>query len=170
MATIAKPRGFVLSRLATTVHATLSFSIVRGPLELETRTEVYRSQSSLKLRIMTNTRASARTLVLTNSDLLYCIFTFVPEPLYPGLLTREYSYLAPCTTVCRRFHEPATRLLWRKLGSLLPLWQLLAPLDAKKSTRTDYSGRLDDPDELLDYLNKVSTATAFTLILTHEVR
>ncbi|RPD65088.1 hypothetical protein L227DRAFT_607679 [Lentinus tigrinus ALCF2SS1-6] len=35
--------------------------------------------------------------------------------------------LAACARVCRSFTEPAVRLLWGQIDSLLPLWHLLAP-------------------------------------------
>ena len=62
--------------------------------------------------------------VLTNADLLHCIFTFVP------LLPKSHldSYMARCAIVYRAFYEPAIRILWRDLNiGLLPLWHLLSP-------------------------------------------
>ncbi|PIL23586.1 hypothetical protein GSI_14899 [Ganoderma sinense ZZ0214-1] len=64
----------------------------------------------------------ASVRVLTNADLLHGIFTFVPRA-----SEKRDSHLARCATVCRAFHEPTIRVLWRDLDSLLPLWHLLAP-------------------------------------------
>ncbi len=87
--------------------------------------------------------ASAR--VLTNADLLHGIFTFVP-------LASENrdSYLARCATVCRTFHEPAIRVLWRNMDALLPLWHLFAP------SNTPFPSDGGAEDELLRYLQTVS--------------
>ena len=35
--------------------------------------------------------------------------------------------LAACARVCHSFTEPALRLLWAQIDSLVPLWSLLAP-------------------------------------------
>ncbi|KAM5538848.1 hypothetical protein V8D89_007570 [Ganoderma adspersum] len=85
---------------------------------------------------MTDVQAPARTFVLTNSDLLYCVFTFVFAPL-PGSLSEwdnPRGHLAQSATVCRGFHEPVIRLLC-KLPSFFPLWHLLAPPNAKWPSR-----------------------------------
>ena len=105
---------------------------------------------------MPDVRAPARTLVLTNSDLLHCIFTFVPEPLSDNPSSRNYvypHYLAPCTTVCRAFYLPAVQHLWRTLPSLFPLWYLLAP----PNTKCPPSYYTSPPDtKQSDYIYQVS--------------
>ena len=105
---------------------------------------------------------SASTQVLTNPGLLHCIFTFVPTPLFSGSRTIKVGQLTRCTTVCPTFHEPAIRLLWRKLDTFLPLWQLLAPPDAN-FPRFSVRG-----DTRLDHLYKVSTQVATIWNLPHS--
>ena len=78
--------------------------------------------------------------VLTNGDLLHCIINFVPL---------EWD-LAQCAVACRAFYEPTIRVLWRTLGTLFPLWQLLAPQDVP----FPYFSK---DDSRLEYLEKVST-------------
>ena len=104
---------------------------------------------------MTDVQASARTLVLTNSDLLDCILTFVAAPRMPGTRSKWHdpNRLVPCLTVCRSFHELVIRLLWRSLPSLFPLWHLFAPPNTE---RPPGSFSLQG-DKRLDYLRKVST-------------
>ncbi|TFK95012.1 hypothetical protein K466DRAFT_593108 [Polyporus arcularius HHB13444] len=41
-----------------------------------------------------------------------------------GLAQRD---LAACARACRAFREPALRILWSQIDSLLPLWHLLSP-------------------------------------------
>ena len=60
--------------------------------------------------------------VLANGDLLYGIFTFLSLD-----FNRQDRHVAKCTYVCRVFHEPAVRVLWRHMSTLFPLWQLLVP-------------------------------------------
>ena len=98
------------------------------------------------------------TQVLTNPDLLYGIFTFVP-------LASENrdSYMARCAIICRIFHEPAIRVLWRNLDALTLLWHLLAP----SSTPFPSDGAVDD--ELLNYLQTVSVLIFRTLRLAHRI-
>ena len=60
--------------------------------------------------------------VLANGDLLYDIFTFLPLN-----LVYDHGHVARCTTVCRAFHEPAVRVLWRHMPALFHLCQLLVP-------------------------------------------
>ena len=67
----------------------------------------------------------ASTQVLTCGDLLHFIINFVPLE-----WEHEHGDLVRCALVCRAFYTPAIRILWRALGSLLPLWHLLAPQDA----------------------------------------
>ncbi|KAM5539280.1 hypothetical protein V8D89_007153 [Ganoderma adspersum] len=69
--------------------------------------------------------ASARTLVLANSDLLHSVFLSLGSD-YP-----ERFNLVRCVATCRGFHEVAIRLLWKKLDSFFPLWHLLAPPNTK---------------------------------------
>ncbi|KAM5538773.1 hypothetical protein V8D89_007495 [Ganoderma adspersum] len=102
-------------------------------------------------------QATARTSVLSNSDLLHCIFTFVPAPLPQNLSKRDnFGHLARCTIVCRAFYEPAIRLLWRKLPTLFPLWHLLAPPNAECPP---YSFRGDNKRS--DYLHQVISAQLY---------
>ncbi|KAM5538777.1 hypothetical protein V8D89_007499 [Ganoderma adspersum] len=91
----------------------------------------------------------ASTQVLTCGDLLHFIINFVP-------LEWEYEHgdLVQCAVVCRAFYTPAIRILWRALGSLLPLWHLLAPRDAPFPSYTMDESRLD-------YLRKVSAAKLY---------
>ena len=92
----------------------------------------------------------ASAQVLTNTDLLHGIFTFLPRssPL-------RHSYLLGCTTVCRTFHAPAIQVLWRTLETLVTLWHLLAPSNVAYPFGYTYSGGRDKI--LLDYLHEVST-------------
>ena len=98
---------------------------------------------------MTGYQASARTSVLTNSDLLYQILTFVAALRIweSRSIWLESSPLVQCVTVCRTFNELAIQLLWRTLPSLFPLWHLLAPRNTSHHT---YLG-----EERPDYLRKV---------------
>ncbi|KAM5530051.1 hypothetical protein V8D89_016283 [Ganoderma adspersum] len=86
---------------------------------------------------MTDVHTSACNLVLTNSDLLHSVFTFV---IVPPRWTRSqhdrHDRLARCATVCHGFHESAIRIIWRKLDSFFPLWHLLAPPNAKRPSVT----------------------------------
>ncbi|KAM5533480.1 hypothetical protein V8D89_012817 [Ganoderma adspersum] len=50
---------------------------------------------------------SASARVLTNPDLLHCIFMLVPLT-----STNRDGYLARCAVVCRTFHKPTIRLFW----------------------------------------------------------
>ena len=100
------------------------------------------------------------SLVLANLDLLYAVFTFVP----PASNSRD-SYLARCATVCRTFHEPAIRVLWRNLSSLLPLWNLLAPSDAPFSADYFSTTKYD----VLEYLQKVRKSVYHTISISHEI-
>lgn len=86
----------------------------------------------------------ASTQVLTCGDLLHFIINFVPLE-----WEHEHGDLVRCALVCRAFYTPAIRILWRALGSLLPLWHLLAPQDALFPSFTMDESRLD-------YLRKVS--------------
>ncbi|KAM5536108.1 hypothetical protein V8D89_010207, partial [Ganoderma adspersum] len=92
----------------------------------------------------------ASVRVLTNADLLHGIFTFVPW----ASGTRD-SYLAQCAAVCHTFHEPAIRVLWRDLGTLLPLWHLLAPQN------TPLPSDRAAEDELLHYLETINSAQLY---------
>ena len=98
----------------------------------------------------------ASAQVLTNTDLLHGIFTFLPRssPL-------RHSYLLGCTTVCRTFHAPAIRVLWRTLETLVTLWHLLAPSNVAYPFGYTYSGGRDKI--LLDYLHEVSTFSHSTV-------
>ncbi|KAI1790842.1 hypothetical protein LXA43DRAFT_1144255 [Ganoderma leucocontextum] len=87
--------------------------------------------------------------VLTNSDLLDCIFKFVPL-----LWESEHRDLAQCAVVCRAFHEPVIRILWRTVGTLFPLWHLLAPLDVPFPFFASGGSRLE-------YLQTVSAAKLY---------
>ena len=100
--------------------------------------------------------------VLTNSDLLYCIFTSIP--LTPALCDR---CVARCATVCRAFYEPAIRVLWRSLFTMMPLWHILAPEDCRMSRDALASG-----EEGLEYLNRVGCVFSFATIgaLTSIIR
>ncbi|KAM5539272.1 hypothetical protein V8D89_007145 [Ganoderma adspersum] len=94
---------------------------------------------------MSDVRASAaRTLVLTNSDLLDSVFLSLWLD-YP-----ERFNLVRCATVCRGFHEPAIRLLWNKLDSFFPLWHLLAPPNTKCPKEYSFN-----EDKRPDYLHQV---------------
>lgn len=84
--------------------------------------------------------------VLTNTDLLHHIFMLIPLSPDSG----RDSYLARCAVVCRTFHEPAIRVLWRNLNSLLLVWHLLAPLDIPYPFSSGGDG------DALSYLLKVS--------------
>nr|VWO96263.1 Phosphate:H symporter (Phosphate:H symporter, variant) [Ganoderma boninense] len=90
----------------------------------------------------------ASTKVLASSDLLHCIINFLPL-----VWESEESDFLRCALVCRAFYDPAIRLLWRTLGTLLPLWHLLAPPDAPSP--------LAWGDSRLDYLSKVSAAQSY---------
>ena len=104
----------------------------------------------------------ASAQVLTNTDLLHGIFTFIPRssPL-------RHSYLLGCTTVCRTFHAPAIRVLWRTLETLVTLWHLLAPSNVTYPFGYTYSGGRDKI--LLDYLYEVSTFFSTALCLAHDI-
>ncbi len=108
---------------------------------------------------MVEARLPASAQVLTNTDLLHGIFTFVPLA-----STNRDSYLARCATVCHTFHEPAIRVLWRNLRSLLPLWHLLAPSD------TPFDADYFSPTryEVLKYLQKVSRFISHAFRFAHE--
>lgn len=99
----------------------------------------------------------ASTQVLTNSDLLHCIVNFVPLE-----WESEKNDLARLAVVSRAFYDPAIRALWKTLGTMFPLWHLLAPLDAP----FPYFARDDSRSE---YLQKVSIALTGKYIkgLTH---
>ena len=110
----------------------------------------------------------ASTAVLTNSDLLDCIFVFVlppmPQPVATaGVQLRQHGHFAQCATICRAFHEPVIRLLWRDLDTLIPLWQLFAPPD------TRCVRYYDKWDQVQLYLLKVSIHTISTLPIIHTV-
>ncbi|PIL26137.1 hypothetical protein GSI_11892 [Ganoderma sinense ZZ0214-1] len=107
---------------------------------------------------MADVQASAPTLVLTNSDLLSWILTFVAAPRMRGSRSKSHdpSRLAPCATVCRAFHEIAIRLLWRSLPSLIPLWHLFAPPNTKRPPSSTLQG-----DKRPDYLRKVVSARLY---------
>ncbi|KAI0718939.1 hypothetical protein C8T65DRAFT_68928 [Cerioporus squamosus] len=55
----------------------------------------------------------------------------------PTLTQRD---LTACAQACRAFREPALRILWSQIDSLLPLWHLLAPaaLPPPKACTEDY--------------------------------
>ena len=108
------------------------------------------------LGTMSDVQSSARTLVLTNSDLLPSVFTFLSS------WSDNPERLVRCTTVCRNFHEPAIRLLWRKLDYLFPLWHLLAPPNTKCPKRYTFI-----QDNRLDYLHQVSMRVR--TLLCHRV-
>ncbi|KAI1787331.1 hypothetical protein LXA43DRAFT_714290 [Ganoderma leucocontextum] len=96
---------------------------------------------------------SVSAQVLTNIDLLHGIFTFMPFA--PD---NRDSYLARCATVSHTFHEPAIRVLWRNLRSLVPLWHLLAPSNtpfAAQYFSTSWS------TDVLKYLQKVISAQLY---------
>ncbi|PIL26125.1 hypothetical protein GSI_11880 [Ganoderma sinense ZZ0214-1] len=70
-------------------------------------------------------QSRSSTQVLTSSDLLHYIINFIPLQ-----WESEHGDLVRCAVVCRAFYDPAIRILWRTLGTLFPLWHLLAPRDA----------------------------------------
>ncbi|TBU38444.1 hypothetical protein BD309DRAFT_930689 [Dichomitus squalens] len=84
---------------------------------------------------MSDVALSPSARVLTDPHLLYATFTFVP-------LDTDFQdrHLAPCATVCRAFHQPVVRVLWRSLYSMLPLWHLLAPHEIKVPRHIDVFG------------------------------
>ncbi|KAI1795450.1 hypothetical protein LXA43DRAFT_914184 [Ganoderma leucocontextum] len=104
---------------------------------------------------MTAVHPPASAQVLTNTDLLHCIFVFVPLP--PDSRLRD-SYLAQCAVVRRAFHEPAIRVLWRNLDSLLPLWHLLAPPNTPFPSSRD---RIEGGRGVLSYLQKINSAQLY---------
>lgn len=63
--------------------------------------------------------------VLTDPYLLYAILTCISDA---ELL---HGHLAGWARVCRGFHEPVVRILWRSLHCVFPLFHLLAPHDLR---------------------------------------
>ena len=55
----------------------------------------------------------ASSHVLSNGDLLYGILTFLSLD-----FDRQDRHVAKCASVCRAFHEPAVRVLWRHMSTL----------------------------------------------------
>ncbi|KAI0351002.1 hypothetical protein OH77DRAFT_1498807 [Trametes cingulata] len=68
---------------------------------------------------------------LHNYDILVCLFDTL-ESRSKGLGRRT---LASCALVCRAWSDPASRVLWRRLDSLHPLWALLSGRDFPPSAK-----------------------------------
>ncbi|KAI0763014.1 hypothetical protein C8Q74DRAFT_1293209 [Fomes fomentarius] len=93
---------------------------------------------------------SAAQSALYNSDLLSQIFEYFARPPHSGssisiaeAAVHEVGYeeltLRSAARVCKAFVDPANRVLWRSIPSLLPLWLILPPL---KRVRT--AGYVED--------------------------
>ena len=102
---------------------------------------------------------SASIQVLTNADLLYIIFTFVPLS-----SNNRDNDLAQCVHVSHTFHESAIRVLWRNLDSLLPLWHLFAPPNTPFPTGSYKHTAFSNNDGVCDYLKAVRVPVHHILI------
>ncbi|KAI0830103.1 hypothetical protein BC628DRAFT_976199 [Trametes gibbosa] len=73
---------------------------------------------------MTHTPSTPYSLAATtlhDPDILHCLFDTLEFP--SGKKTRRT--LARCALVCTSWLDPASRILWRRLDSFIPLWALL---------------------------------------------
>ena len=64
-----------------------------------------------------------------NDDLLHTIFDHldpVPYPDYDAEGIQRRMTLISLATVCRDFHQPAMRVLWRVLDTIFPLLELFS--------------------------------------------
>ncbi|RDX44945.1 hypothetical protein OH76DRAFT_1408559 [Lentinus brumalis] len=87
----------------------------------KTMSELYEAMDALRL-------SSSAAQVLSNDYILRNIFN-THSYLYNDYGRLQNDDLARCARVCQAFSEPALRVLWRELASVLPIWHLLSPPD-----------------------------------------
>lgn len=89
--------------------------------------------------------------VLANQDILFQLFE---ENFSPCGLNRVD--VARCALVNQAFHKPATRTLWSKLDTVVPLLHLFAPRSLQYPTRCAIDNYNGDLNCLENHINEVS--------------